>query len=41
MLNAFHHLENLISYENEVNIDNELNTYLKITAIICSDHRKH
>jgi hypothetical protein len=33
-LNCFNYLENLISYEKEVDTDNKLNNYLKITDII-------
>jgi hypothetical protein len=33
-VNAFNYLGSLISYENEMDIDNKLNKYLKITGII-------
>jgi len=33
-INFFKYLENLISCEKDVDIDNKLNDYLKITAII-------
>jgi hypothetical protein len=33
-VNSFTYLGNLISYENEMDIDNKLNKYLKITGII-------
>jgi hypothetical protein len=33
-VNSFNYLENLISYENEMDIDNKLNNYLTITGII-------
>jgi len=33
-VNSFHCLENVISYEKELDIDNKLNNYLKITGII-------
>jgi hypothetical protein len=33
-VNCFNYLENLISYEKEVAIDNKLNNYLKITGVI-------
>jgi len=31
-VNSFQYLENLISYEKELDIDNKLNNYLKITG---------
>jgi len=37
---SFHYLGNVISYENEVGVDNKLNNYLKITATIRSEHTK-
>jgi hypothetical protein len=33
-LNSFNYLGNVISYENEMDVDNKLNNYLKITGII-------
>jgi hypothetical protein len=33
-VNSFNYLENMISYENEMDVDNKLNNYLKITGII-------
>jgi len=33
-VNSFNYLGNMISYENELDIDNELYNYLKITCII-------
>jgi hypothetical protein len=33
-VNSFHYLGNVMSYEKEVDIDNKLNNYLKITGII-------
>jgi hypothetical protein len=33
-VNSFNYLGNLISYENEMDIDDKLNNYLKITGII-------
>jgi hypothetical protein len=33
-LKSFNYLGNVISYENEMDIDNKLNNYLKITGII-------
>jgi hypothetical protein len=33
-VNSFNYLGNLVSYEKEVDIDNKLNNYLKITDII-------
>ena len=41
-VNPFNYLGTLITYEKEVDIDNILNKYLKITGIIkiCLDHRK-
>jgi hypothetical protein len=33
-LNSFNYLRNLISYEKEVDIDNKMNNYMKITGII-------
>jgi hypothetical protein len=32
-VNSFNYLRNLISYENEIDIDNKWNNYLKITDI--------
>jgi hypothetical protein len=41
-VNSFNYVGNLISYENEVDIDNKLNNYLRITGIINNvlDQRK-
>jgi hypothetical protein len=33
-VNSFNYLASLISYENEMDIDNKLNNYLRITDII-------
>jgi len=33
-INLFNYLGNMISYEGELNIDNELNNFLKITGIL-------
>jgi len=33
-VNSFNYLGNMISYERELNIDNKLNNYLKITGIL-------
>jgi len=33
-VNLFNYLENMISYERELDIDNKLNNYLKITGIL-------
>jgi hypothetical protein len=33
-VNFFNHLVNMISYEKELDIDNKLHNYLKITGII-------
>jgi len=30
----FNHLENMISYEKELDIDNKLHNYLKITGVL-------
>ena len=38
-VNSFKYLGNLISYEREVDIDNKLNDYLKITGTISSTFR--
>jgi len=38
-VNFFNHLENLISYEKEVDIDNKLNNCLKITRFINNKFR--
>ena len=38
-VNSFNYLGNLIPYEKEVDIDNKLNNYLKITGIINSMFR--
>jgi len=40
-VNSFHYLENLISHEKELYIDNKLNNYLKHQTLltICLDHR--
>jgi hypothetical protein len=40
-VNCFNYLGNLISYENEVDTDNKLNNYLKITGIINNVFRLH
>jgi hypothetical protein len=33
-VNTFNYLENMISYEKELDIDNKLHDYLKITGIL-------
>jgi hypothetical protein len=33
-VNSFHYLENLILYDKEVDIENKLNNYSKITGIM-------
>ena len=38
-VNYFNHLGNLISYEKEVDIDNKLNNYLKLTGFINNKFR--
>ena len=41
-VSSFNYLGNMISYEKEVDIDNKLHNYLKITRIfiMCLDHKK-
>jgi len=41
-VNLFNYLENMISYEGELDIDNKLNNFLKITGILNNvlDHKK-
>ena len=41
-INSFNYLGNMISYEKEMDIDNKLHNYLKITGIyiMCLDHKK-
>ena len=39
-VNSFNYLRNLISYGKEVDIDNKLNKYLKITGIINNKFRQ-
>ena len=41
-VNLFNYLGNMISYEGEMDIDNKLNNFLKITGILmmCLDHKK-
>ena len=41
-VNLFNYLGNMISYEGELDIDNKLNNFLKITGILimCLDHKK-
>ena len=38
-VNLFNYLGNMISYERELDIDNKLNNYLKITGILNSVFR--
>jgi hypothetical protein len=33
-VNSFNYLENMISYDKELDIDNKLHNYLKITGIL-------
>ena len=33
-VNSFNYLENMVSYEKELDIDNKLHNYLKITGIL-------
>ena len=33
-MNLFNYLENMISYEGELDIDNKLNNFLKITGVL-------
>ena len=42
-VSSFNYLGNMISYEKEVDIDNKLHNYLKITGILimCLDHKKN
>jgi hypothetical protein len=37
----FNYLGNMISYETELDIDNKLNNYLKITGILNNVFRQH
>jgi hypothetical protein len=38
---SFNYLGNMISYERELDIDNKLNNYLKITGILNNVFRQH
>ena len=38
-VNSFSYLGNMISYEKELDIDNKLHNYLKITGILNNDFR--